>query len=124
MPVPLHLPDSATNVFSPNNDGRNDMFNPYIGKTHLYDATGHDILFNIYMNHYYYYAKDYKLEVYNRWGMLMYTSTDVKSGWDGKYNGKDAPEGVYYWVTSYVSRCLNDETPIQSKGFVHLFRGK
>ncbi len=124
IPVPLFLPDSTANVFSPNNDGHNDMFNPYIGKSHMYDQSGKDILYSSYLNHYAYYAKDFKLEVYNRWGMLVYQSNDLKSGWDGKYNGKDAPEGVYFWVSRYVSRCLNDETPIVSKGFVHLFRGK
>jgi len=35
--------------------------------------------------------------VFNRWGVLVFESTDPSEGWDGTYNGKLAPEGVYVW---------------------------
>jgi hypothetical protein len=41
---------------------------------------------------------DYKLRIFNRWGMLVYTSNDVYKGWDGYFgNGELAPQGVYVW---------------------------
>ena len=37
------------------------------------------------------------LRVYNRWGVLVFQTTDPTQHWDGTYNGTDAPEGVYVW---------------------------
>ncbi len=36
--------------------------------------------------------------IFNRWGQLMIHFTDPAKGWDGKYNGKLVPPGVYYYV--------------------------
>ena len=40
------------------------------------------------------------VEVYNRWGSLLYASVGSDSGnnWDGTYKGKEAPVGTYYYV--------------------------
>jgi hypothetical protein len=41
---------------------------------------------------------DYKLQMFNRWGVLIYESSDVQKGWDGYFiNGKLALQGVYVW---------------------------
>jgi large repetitive protein len=37
----------------------------------------------------------YRLEIYDRWGTLMFISIDVNEGWNGYYNGKRCPIGVY-----------------------------
>jgi gliding motility-associated-like protein len=68
------------NVFSPNGDGGNDAFIPleYTG------APG-------------------RLEIYNRWGQLLHSTTDLGSGWDGKVNGSEAPAGTYYYVVEPTS---------------------
>lgn len=72
------------NVFTPNNDNVNDFFK----LTHC------DIN---------------KIEIYNRWGSLLYSSTDVNLGWDGKSkSGKDCSEGVYYFIAY-----LNNSAPIR-----------
>jgi len=46
---------------------------------------------------------EYKLEIYNRWGVLIYVSNDLYKGWDG-YWGQDsnklATQGVYVWKVS------------------------
>jgi gliding motility-associated-like protein len=42
------------------------------------------------------------LQVYNRWGQLMFESNDIHYGWDGTYKGTVCPEGVYTWVIKYV----------------------
>jgi gliding motility-associated-like protein len=40
-------------------------------------------------------VEKYRLEIYNRWGVLIYVSEDVMKGWDGYYQGKICPQGVY-----------------------------
>jgi PKD repeat protein len=41
---------------------------------------------------------EYKLQIFNRWGVLIYESTDLYKGWDGYFgNGYLALEGVYVW---------------------------
>ncbi len=73
------------NVFSPNNDGKNEVFRPSIT-----------------------YAKYYKLTIYNRWGELMYAETihgsDRVSGWDGTFRGAPAPDGVYIYQLYILDR--------------------
>ena len=36
--------------------------------------------------------------IFNRWGVNVAEFTDPAQGWDGKYNGKYVPSGVYYYV--------------------------
>lgn len=38
------------------------------------------------------------VEVYNRWGELLFTSTGYKTPWDGRYKGKELPVGTYYYI--------------------------
>jgi chitodextrinase len=41
---------------------------------------------------------EYKLQIFNRWGVLIYESYDLHKGWDGYFgNGKLALQGVYVW---------------------------
>jgi gliding motility-associated-like protein len=43
---------------------------------------------------------NYRLDIINRWGDTMFSTTDVAVGWDGTYNGESAPEGAYgYFIT-------------------------
>ncbi|MDF1546439.1 MAG: PKD domain-containing protein, partial [Bacteroidales bacterium] len=41
--------------------------------------------------------REYKLEIFNRWGEKLFESTDPTIGWDGYSNGKLAPQDVYVW---------------------------
>jgi gliding motility-associated-like protein len=72
MPFYFNVP----NAFTPNNDGLNDTFRPV--------ATG-DLI------------RQFSMVIYNRWGQLIFETTNPAEGWDGK----DAPMGVYSWVISY-----------------------
>ncbi|HJU45357.1 MAG TPA: gliding motility-associated C-terminal domain-containing protein [Chitinophagaceae bacterium] len=36
--------------------------------------------------------------VYNRWGQLVYNSTNTRNGWDGRVGGKDQSPGTYVWM--------------------------
>jgi len=40
---------------------------------------------------------EYKLYIFNRWGEQLFTSDDIKIGWDGYYNEKLCPQDVYVW---------------------------
>jgi len=42
-------------------------------------------------------VETYKLQVFNRWGQLVYESTDISEGWNGFYNGTLSPQAVYVW---------------------------
>lgn len=71
------------NVFTPNNDEFNDRFKP--------KAIG-DII-------------DFKVQVFNRWGKMVYESTDLEEGWDGTTfnNGSACAEGTYFYIINYIS---------------------
>lgn len=64
------------NVFTPNGDSANDVFK----------VTG---FFNI---------KDFNCTIFDRWGLSMYSWSDITKGWDGKTNGKDASDGNYFYL--------------------------
>jgi gliding motility-associated-like protein len=68
-PCELFIP----NAFTPDQDGKNDLFS----------AAGECVF------------QDFRLEIFNRWGQLVYTSNDVNGTWDGRYNGEVCPQGVY-----------------------------
>jgi gliding motility-associated-like protein len=72
MPFYIVVP----NAFTPNGDGLNDTFRPV--------ATG-DLI------------RQFSMVIYNRWGQMVFETSDYSAGWDGK----DAPAGVYSWVISY-----------------------
>lgn len=70
----LHVPT----VFSPNNDGTNDIFKPI----------GLDVV-------------TYQLNIYNRWGQLVFTSNNLENGWNGMFNNQPADLGVYVYTINY-----------------------
>ncbi len=41
--------------------------------------------------------------IYNRWGNMVYQSTDPEAGWDGRYNGEVQPMGVYVYTIEAVT---------------------
>ena len=67
------------NVFSPNIDGLNDEFMTFSNCPTVY----------------------YKLSVINRWGALVFQSTDPDGRWFGYFNGDLAQNGVYSYYLEY-----------------------
>ncbi|MFT5859790.1 MAG: gliding motility-associated-like protein [Flavobacteriaceae bacterium] len=57
---------------------------------------------------------DFELQLFNRWGELVWESHDISVGWDGTYNGNCAQVGTYTWVV-HAKDLFNDER--------HVFNG-
>jgi gliding motility-associated-like protein len=62
---------------------------------------------------------NYECLIYNRWGKLVFSSTDIKLSWDGKINGNPADEGTYFYIIK-CSGVVGAE--IKKQGSVNLFR--
>ena len=69
------------NTFTPDSDENNPVFRPVL-------TAGMD-------------KDDYHLEIFNRWGELVFETYDINEGWDGTYNGEEAKEGAYSWKLSF-----------------------
>jgi gliding motility-associated-like protein len=83
--------------FSPNGDGLNDRFIPFpVGIKQL---------------------KYFR--VFNRWGQMLFSTTSLHDGWDGKLSGRDQPSGVYVWMAEAVT---DAGQVITKKGTVTLIR--
>ena len=41
------------------------------------------------------------MEIFNRWGELIYISNDINKGWDGKMTGNDVQNDVYIYKIFY-----------------------
>ncbi|MBK9421850.1 MAG: gliding motility-associated C-terminal domain-containing protein [Flavobacteriales bacterium] len=65
------------NAFTPNGDGINEFFRAITRE-----------------------AKVLHLEVFNRWGELIFSTDDPEGAWDGTYKGVPSPIGVYVWQVS------------------------
>jgi gliding motility-associated-like protein len=74
--------DQIPNAFTPNGDGTNDTFKPFVLNCPL---------------------RDYHLQIFNRWGEQVYDSTEFTESWDGiTPNGYEAPQDVYIWRVDYA----------------------
>lgn len=84
------------NVFTPNNDGKNDIFLVY-GTT----------------------LASVKMNIYTQWGQLIYQVNSTTNGWDGTYKGVAQQSGVYVYMIEVE---LTDGTKVMKKGTVTLIR--
>ncbi len=62
---------------------------------------------------------EYLLQIFTRWGELIFESDDIEIGWDGYLKGKAAPQGVYIWRARY--KTANGKVEIRA-GDVTLIR--
>ncbi len=90
----------APEAFTPNGDEKNDGFRFYGGR----------------------YIEDFSYIIYNRLGEIMYEGRGLDDYWDGKWNGKECPWGVYGWVYKYKCKFGNLERDGENRGFVTLVR--
>jgi gliding motility-associated-like protein len=56
---------------------------------------------------------EFKLSIFNRWGFLLFETSDPSNKWDGKYNGNLVPAGVYFVVFDYKD-CIGNSKIINS----------
>ena len=76
-------PKKIPNAFSPNNDGIND--------TWVIEEIAN--------------LPDCKVQVFNRWGQLVFSSNGFYKAWDGKYNNKPLPYATYYYIIEPNDGC-------------------
>lgn len=91
--VLLYVP----NTFTPNNDGVNEVFLPIVEGLK---------------------TTDYKFYVFNRWGELMFSTTDQNEGWDGTYKGKKVKEDSYVWRVEGITK--QDDADFEKFGHVNI----
>lgn len=62
----------------------------------------------------------YKLEIFNRWGEVVFTTTDAEEGWDGTYKGIACKEGLYSWKITFKTSSSDEK--MEKLGHVNLIR--
>ncbi|HQK98862.1 MAG TPA: gliding motility-associated C-terminal domain-containing protein, partial [Bacteroidia bacterium] len=87
----------APNAFSPNGDNDNETW-------------GVERAF----------VKDYSIDLYNRWGQLIFQSTNTLDRWDGTYKGTEVPQGVYFYKMRFTG--YNDRKVFEKLGSITVVR--
>lgn len=77
--LPFRCGATVPNAFSPNLDGVNDVFKP---------------IFNCELS-------KYRLLIFNRWGELIFDTTDPAEGWNGSIINEPMPIGLFVWKLEY-----------------------
>lgn len=86
------------NAFTPNGDGKNDLLKVIgYGKVVLKSFI-----------------------IYNRWGQVVFSTTNMNKGWDGTLNGRPLDSGVYVWFVKAVDELIHET--IEEKGTVTIIR--
>ena len=91
--IPIQIP----NAFTPNGDYRNDIFRPVIPVA----------------------LKNYRLQIWNRMGYIVFDTSDYQKGWNGKTNGEEQPSGVYVYLIRFTD---DDGKEVVKNGTVLLIR--
>ena len=89
------------NAFTPNGDGLNDVF----GVIPRLD-----------------YINQYRISIFNRWGQMIFNTSDLNQGWDGSYQGKPCPLGVYVYRIVYQDFGMGTQENKVMEGTVMLVR--
>lgn len=88
------------NTFSPDGDEFNNVFKPVL-------TVGFDLM-------------SYQLEIYDRWGELLFVSNNHEHGWDGTYRNVPQMDGTYLWKIKVKK--LSDDRKVELKGHVNLLK--
>lgn len=62
---------------------------------------------------------DYDLMIFNKWGQMIFSATDISEGWDGTYNGEPAPADAYVYLIRYKTP---EGQVVEKRGTVTLVR--
>ncbi len=93
-------PIYAPNAFSPNDDGRNEEWQVFLNCNWL----------------------KFHLEIYDRWGSLVFMADDPNVGWDGQVKGRYADPGVFAWYATLSFEYFGQPKPYFLKGDVTIVR--
>ena len=92
---------AVPNAFTPNGDNLNDGFGIISPST----------------------LPVFELYIFNRWGQIIFSTSDQYELWDGKYNGELSPQGVYIWKSKYQYRIEGNRSELHEEtGTVSLIR--
>lgn len=91
VPVEDNFAFYVPNAFTPNTDGKNEIFLPKVN-----DVT------------------NYEFTIYNRNGELIFYTNNPDQGWDGTVKGAPAPQGVYVWKIHYAKIGTPNEMMMKS----------
>jgi gliding motility-associated-like protein len=89
------------NAFSPNGDGINDEFRAYAACDRV---------------------EGFRLTVFDRWGSVVFTTTDFNQAWDGTMSNNLCITGVYIWQVAYVEAVNGRLYEKSKKGSVVLLK--
>ncbi|MBP6391701.1 MAG: gliding motility-associated C-terminal domain-containing protein [Flavobacteriales bacterium] len=92
----IHVP----NAFTPDGDGINDLFVPSVEGV----------------------LQNYALDIFDRWGERIFSSTVPNQTWDGTHGGSPVPDGVYSWTLTYKARNRDGVQQDRLIGHVTLLR--
>lgn len=90
----IDVPDA----FTPNGDNVNDIIFPF--------GFGSDELL--------------EFSIYNRWGVVVFSSDSPTAGWDGKFNGEDQPVDSYVYVVRMKTLVVGEV--LEKRGTIRLMR--
>lgn len=93
-------PFYAPNVFSPNDDGYNDYFQVFLPCNWL----------------------RFRLEIFDRWGNLVFAADDPELKWDGFSRGREPVPGVYVWRAEWTGELFGQPKTVKKSGDVLLLR--
>lgn len=92
------------NVFTPNGDGTNDLLTPVTNRQ----------------------VESIVFTVYNRWGTIIFESTNPEILWDGKdmNSNEDVSDGVYFYTVTINAIKLSGNETTANAGYIYIFRSQ
>ena len=91
----VNVPDA----FTPNNDGVNDVLQVFTA-----------------------YVTDYQFKIYNRWGEVIFATSNPEQKWDGTYHGTTYPSMLYPYIVTFKSESFPERGWVTKRGSVLLIR--
>jgi gliding motility-associated-like protein len=67
------------NAFTPNGDGKNDVFKPLIPAP----------------------VRNYNFKIWNRWGLMLFETQNQDKGWDGRIQSREQGSGVFIYLITF-----------------------
>lgn len=90
------------NIFSPNGDGINDEFK-------IFTSPDYEIL-------------EYQLQLFDRWGALIFMTNDINNAWNGNWRGELSVSGTYIYQLELTYRDFSGEKNVKKHGELVLSR--